>query len=95
LPEEPRRCVPIFQNHFQERKWLTKHGNDKYIPFKDEQIVLLRQYFSELDDDGSGSIGVKELEDPLIALGLSQSRDEVQKMIEEVDEDESGKIEFD
>jgi len=27
-----------------------------------------------LDDDGSGSIGVDELEDPLIALGLVENR---------------------
>jgi len=27
-----------------------------------------------LDDDGSGSIGVDELEDPLIALGLVDNR---------------------
>ena len=29
---------------------------------------------SELDDDGSGAIGVDELEDPLIALVLVDSR---------------------
>jgi len=27
-----------------------------------------------LDDDGSGSIGIDELEDPLIALGLVDNR---------------------
>ena len=27
-----------------------------------------------LDDDGSGAIGVDELEDPLIALGLVENR---------------------
>ena len=50
-----------------------------------------------MDGDGSGksildlgSIGLEELEDPLIALGLAQTREEVEKLIEEVDEDKSG-----
>ena len=30
----------------------------------------MRKYFSDLDDDGSGAIGIEELEEPLIALGL-------------------------
>ena len=41
-----------------------------------------------------GSIGLDELEDPLIALGLAQTRDEVEKLIADVDDDESGQIEF-
>jgi hypothetical protein len=30
-----------------------------------------------LDDDGSGSIGQEELEEPLIGLGIADSREEV------------------
>ena len=37
-----------------------------------------------------GSIGLDELEDPLIALGLANTRDEVEKLIAEVDDDKSG-----
>lgn len=55
---------------------------------------MLREYFNSLDDDGSGSIGVAELEDPLIALGLVDSRLQVHKIVELVDEDGSNKIEF-
>jgi Ca2+-binding EF-hand superfamily protein len=47
-----------------------------------------------LDDDGSGSIGIDELEEPLIGLGFAANRDEVQEMIDLVDEDGSGQIEF-
>lgn len=55
---------------------------------------MLHQYFNSLDDDGSGSIGVDELEDPLIALGLVENRQQVVKIVELVDEDGSAKIEF-
>ena len=50
--------------------------------------------FNSLDDDGSGSIGIDELEDPLIGLGFADTREEVQELVDVVDEDGSGMIEF-
>lgn len=47
-----------------------------------------------LDDDGSGSIGVEELEEPLIGLGIAKSPEEVEEMVMAVDDDGSGMIEF-
>jgi centrin-1 len=44
--------------------------------------MKLRKYFQELDEDGSGSIGIEELEKPLISLGLCKTRAEVYKIIE-------------
>ena len=52
----------------------------------------LRTYFKSLDSDGGGSIGIDELEDPLIALGLVDNRQQVEKIMSSVDED--GEIEF-
>jgi Ca2+-binding EF-hand superfamily protein len=56
------------------RNWLKSRGKEHYIDFEDEELRQLRDYFGSLDDDGSGSIGVDELEDPLIALGLVDNR---------------------
>jgi len=53
------------------------------------------EIFKALDSDGSKAIGIEELEDPLIALGFVSSREEVQKLVEMVDEDGTGEIEFD
>ena len=47
-----------------------------------------------LDDDGTGSIGLDEIKRPLIGLGLVETVDEVQQLIQLVDEDQSGEIEF-
>ncbi len=69
---------------------MKKHGKEKYIDFDDKEIKELRVYFNSLDEDGSGSIGVDELEDPLIALGLADSKEKVAEIIREVDEDGSG-----
>ena len=41
------------------------------------------------------SIDVEELEQPLISLGLCKSREEVWKLMQKVDDDGSGEIEFD
>jgi Ca2+-binding EF-hand superfamily protein len=54
----------------------------------------LKECFGSLDGDGSGAIGIEELEDPLIGLGFADTREEVQEMIDSVDDDGSGMIEF-
>jgi Ca2+-binding EF-hand superfamily protein len=53
---------------------LKKRGKTHCIDFDDEELKQLREYFNSLDEDGSESIGVDELEDPLIALGLVENR---------------------
>ncbi len=64
------------------------------IDFDDEELHQLRTYFNSLDDDGSGAIGVDELEDPLIALGLVENRAQVKQIVRMVDQDGSDQIEF-
>lgn len=76
------------------RKWVCRRGKSHLLDFSDEEIAKLKECFGALDDDGSGSIGIDELEEPLIGLGFADSRDEVLKMIQDVDEDGSGLIEF-
>ena len=58
-----------------ERQWLRKHGKSKYIDFNEDQMKILNDCFNDLDEDGSHAIGIDELEDPLIALGLVDSRE--------------------
>jgi hypothetical protein len=47
-----------------------------------------------MDEDGSGFISVDELLDPLVALGLAETREEVKELFDVVDTDKSNKIEF-
>lgn len=44
--------------------------------------------------ESKGCIGVRELEDPLIALGLAQTREDVTRLIEQVDHNDNKTIEF-
>ena len=76
-----------------QRKWLRGHGKAHFIDFDEKQMEILKACFESLDEDGGKSIGVDELEDPLIALGLVNDRAQVEKMVMEVDND--AQIEFD
>jgi len=76
------------------RKWMAKHGKKHLINFDDKERSKLKQYFKSLDEDGSGSIGVNELVEPLISLGLAENIDEVKRIVDSVDDDGSGQIEF-
>ena len=58
------------------------------------ELVKLKAVFNTLDADGSGAIGVEELVDPFLALGIADSLQHVQAMVDRVDDDGSGEIEF-
>ena len=78
----------------QLRKYLIKKGKEHLIDFTDKKRSILKKFFNTLDDDGSGYIGISELEEPLISLGIAESRKEVKGIVDTVDEDGSGCIEF-
>jgi hypothetical protein len=84
----------LWQPGSNQRKWLKTRGKKKFIDFDDDQRILLRKYFNSLDADGGGDIGVDELEEPLIALGLVDTREQVKKIVDTVDTDLTEKIEF-
>ena len=68
-----------------ERKWINSRGKGDTLDFTDEEIQKMRECFQSLDDDESGSIGIEELEGPLIGLGFYETRDECVAMIQSVD----------
>lgn len=74
---------------------MKNRGRYHLLDFSDDELKKLKECFRNLDDDGSGSIGIDELEIPLIGLGFADSREEVEEIVREVDEDGSGQIEFD
>ena len=86
-------CVIQYRPKSDLRNWLRKHGKAKYIDFDEKEMKVLEEVFKDLDEDGSQAIGVDELEDPLIALGLIDTRKQVEAMVAEIDDD--GEIEFD
>ena len=59
-----------------------------------EQIEEIKDAFSLFDKDGDGNITTKELGTVMRSLGQNPTENELQEMINEVDADKSGTIEF-
>ncbi len=60
----------------------------------EDKIQECKQLFDLMDFDGSGSITVMELGEIMRKLGVKPSEAELQEMIAEVSQDDSGVIEF-
>ncbi len=60
----------------------------------EEQIVEFKEAFHIFDKDGDGLITTKELGTVMRSLGQNLSEDELKAIIEEVDVDKSGTIDF-
>jgi centrin-2 len=74
---------------------MKKFGKAHFLDFSDDEIKKLKECFQSLDENMSGDIGVEELEPPLIGLGFVDTREDVQELLDAVDLDGSGQIEFD
>ncbi|KAI0209245.1 Calmodulin [Lamellibrachia satsuma] len=60
----------------------------------DEQIAEIREAFQLFDKDGSGSISTKELGMAMRSLGQNPTEDQLMDMVNEVDENDSGAVDF-
>lgn len=72
----------------------TSDSNSIIENLTEEQIAEFKEAFQIFDKNGDGSITVKELGTVMRSLGQNPSDEEIQKMINEVDEDKSGTIDF-
>ncbi|XP_054437771.1 centrin-2 [Pteronotus mesoamericanus] len=59
-----------------------------------EQIQEIRQAFDLFDTDATGTIDVKELKVAMRALGFEPKKEEIKKMISEIDKEGTGKMNF-
>mmetsp|Transcript_10660 Transcript_10660/g.20669 ORF Transcript_10660/g.20669 Transcript_10660/m.20669 type:complete len:209 (+) Transcript_10660:2604-3230(+) len=75
-----------------ERKWLQRRGKAHYIDFDDSTRNELRRCFKSITVNGSNLIRIDELMEPLIALGIAETRDQVKLLFEGLDQE--GLMEF-
>merc|ERR1712224_488298 len=66
----------------------------KRTELTEEQKQEIKEAFDLFDTDGSGNIDQKELKVAMRALGFEPKREEIKKMIADVDKDNSGVIDF-
>ncbi|XP_061454497.1 centrin-2 isoform X1 [Rhineura floridana] len=60
----------------------------------EEQKQEIREAFDLFDTDGTGTIDVKELKVAMRALGFEPRKDEIKKMILDIDKEGTGKITY-
>ncbi|CAF0723999.1 unnamed protein product [Adineta ricciae] len=60
----------------------------------EEQKTEIREAFDLFDADGSGTIDVKELKVAMRALGFEPKREEIKKMISDIQKENAGTIDF-
>ncbi|XP_071164319.1 uncharacterized protein [Mytilus edulis] len=65
-----------------------------YYDLDEEKIAELKTVFSSFDQDNDGVITTKELGTVLLQLGMNPSEAELHDMIDAVDSDGSGSIDF-
>jgi len=60
-----------------------------------EEIAAYRHAFSLFDADGNGTISISELHEVMKSLGQNPTKTEIEDMVNEVDTDRNGSIDFD
>lgn len=63
--------------------------------FSKKQIEMYRQAFITFDKSGDGQISVQELGVIMKQLGQNPTKAELQDIVQEIDEDGNGEIDFD
>jgi Ca2+-binding EF-hand superfamily protein len=84
---------------YETKRWQENRG--KYVEFDIKTVDNYQKYYDEIfdlvprkDEKKEGGMNADHLEEPFISLGLAFSRGEVDKLIQSVDDDGSGEIEF-
>jgi len=61
----------------------------------EEDVEEIREAFNLFDTDGSGTIDPKELKAAMQSLGFEAKNQTIYRMIEDIDKDSTGEIDFD
>ena len=80
---------------YEMKRWQEERG--KYVEFDIKTMNKYQKYYEEMttiNPDGEEGIGVDQLEEPFISLGLAYNREEINNLISSVDDDGSGRIDF-
>ncbi|KNA22997.1 hypothetical protein SOVF_028870 [Spinacia oleracea] len=90
--EEEESSFDILEEEIEANEVLNELEEEE----KREKQQLLRQAFTVFDEDGDGFIDAKEIKRVLVCLGLDNGWDlsEIEKMINVVDLNLDGKVDF-
>eukprot|EP00195_Chlamydomonas_chlamydogama_P012417 CAMPEP_0202908874 /NCGR_PEP_ID=MMETSP1392-20130828/47499_1 /ASSEMBLY_ACC=CAM_ASM_000868 /TAXON_ID=225041 /ORGANISM="Chlamydomonas chlamydogama, Strain SAG 11-48b" /LENGTH=157 /DNA_ID=CAMNT_0049598399 /DNA_START=254 /DNA_END=724 /DNA_ORIENTATION=+ len=83
--------VPLFTTVTQ---WLKKRRKAIRPKLTQQQKEELQQAFRLMDEDGSGAIDVDELGSAFKLLGIRKTKAEIEELVNEVDHDGTGELEY-
>lgn len=72
----------------------TKQKQGPKLELSEEQKTDIKEAFNLFDTLGTGTIDTKELKVAIRALGFEPKKEEIKKMIQEVDSEGTGKLSF-
>eukprot|EP00798_Chlamydomonas_sp_ICE-L_P009789 gene9789-7675_t len=75
-------------------RWLRSHGKNVKPKLSHQQKHEFKECFSLMDEDGSGAIDLEELDAAFKLLGLNLKRSELEDLINQVDLDGTGELEY-
>ena len=91
LPQFERPAHSTDSRHTMRRTPASRKVKKQGL--SEEQIEEIREAFNLFDTDHSGSIDYRELKAAMRALGFEVKKEELRKMITDIDADGSGHIE--
>ena len=80
------------QSEYEE--WVRKRGKEMKQNYSNADKRMLRKWFRALDYDGSGEVNVEELQDPLLSSGILKTREQVVRVLANVDKNNTMGIDF-
>lgn len=97
-------CLQCLVNSFQSEgsstniaskgAFRTKQKQGPKLELSEEQKADIKEAFDLFDNLGTGTIDTKELKVAIRALGFEPKKEEIKKMIQEVDSEGTGKLSF-
>eukprot|EP01039_Chlorochromonas_danica_P009400 gene9400-10383_t len=74
--------------------WCVRHGMKISQKYTNKEKRFLRKWFQALDYDGSGEVNVEELQDPMLSSGILKTREQVVRVLANVDRNNTMGIDF-
>lgn len=75
-------------------RWGHKRNMKVAQNYSNLEKRTLRRWFEELDFDGSGEVNVEELQDPMLSSGILKTREQVMRVLANVDKNNTQGIDF-
>ena len=76
---------------------MSRFNPSKYVRngLTEDIVLEIKEAFDNYDTDKSGSISINELKDALLGMGIDAKASTLVAMMNEIDKDKSGTIDFD